>query len=177
MAAEGEQTVAASGGTWKIANTSTPNFTRLGLSFAGNNGWINLNYTLFNRLTRVGGSEMQDEGGYARVANQDFDATPELATGWEQPDELTYNFTIVPNAGYHSGRPLTARDVAWVYNEIKDENVAGGGSPLNFMAPNLDLTEANRRHDVPAHGHAAHRLHPHTHFRNEHRRSGDLRPA
>ena len=142
MAAEGEQTVAASGGTWKIATSSTPNFTRLGLSFAGNNGWINLNYTLFNRLTRVGGSEMQDEGGYARVANQDFDATPELATGWEQPDELTYNFTIVPNAGYHSGRPLTAWDVAWVYNEIKEENVAGGGSPLNFMAPNLDLTEA-----------------------------------
>ena len=142
QAVEEEQTVAASGGTWKIATSSTPNFTRLGLSFAGNNGWINLNYTLFNRLTRVGGSEMQDEGGYARVANQDFDATPDLATGWEQPDELTYNFTIVPNAGYHSGRPLTARDVAWVYNEIKEENVAGGGSPLNFMAPNLDLTEA-----------------------------------
>jgi peptide/nickel transport system substrate-binding protein len=38
---------------------------------------------------------------------------PALATGWENPDPLTWTFHLRHGVRFHSGRPLRARDVAY----------------------------------------------------------------
>jgi peptide/nickel transport system substrate-binding protein len=46
---------------------------------------------------------------------------PALATRWTtSPDRLTWTFTIRPNVKFHNGRALTAEDVAFSINRIKD---------------------------------------------------------
>lgn len=129
------------GGVWKRGTSSTPNFVRIPLNTAGNNTPINQNGGLFNRLVRVGKSELAPEPDYARLdrmVNQDFTIHPDLATSWENPDETTWTFTLREDASWHSGRPFTAEDVAFTYEAIKDPGVGGGGSPLNLMSVNLD---------------------------------------
>lgn len=131
----------STGGVLKVGTTSTPNFVRIPLNTAGNNTHINQTYTIFNRLVRVGKSELKAEpGDYAdltRMVNQDFEIYPDLAPSWETPDNLTWIFKVRPDVKFHSGRALTAEDVAFTFEAIKDENVGGGGSPLNLMAVNL----------------------------------------
>ncbi len=45
--------------------------------------------------------------------DEHFGIAPELATGWEQPDPLTYIFHLRGGVRFADGRPLTARDVKW----------------------------------------------------------------
>ena len=129
------------GGVVKYGTSSTPNFVRIPLNTAGNNVPINQTYSLFNRLVRVGKSELVGEPGdfanLSRMSNQDFDINPDLALSWETPDDLTWIFKVRQDAKYHSGRAFTAEDAAWVFEAIKSEDVGGGGSPLNLMAANL----------------------------------------
>lgn len=131
----------ASGGVLKVGTSSAPNFVRIPLNTAGNNVPINQTYSLFNRLVRVGQSELQTEpGDYAnlsRMVNQDFDINPDMATSWETPDDLTWIFKVRKDAKYHSGREFTAEDAAWTFEAIKDDSVGGGGSPLNLMSANM----------------------------------------
>jgi peptide/nickel transport system substrate-binding protein len=134
-----------SGGTLKVALSASPNFVRIPLNTAGGNTPINQTYSLFNRLVRVGGSELVTEpGDYAnltRMVNQDWNINPDLAKSWENPDPLKWIFKVRTDAKFHTGRGFTAEDVAFTYEAIKDEEVGGGGSPLNLMAANLgDVT-------------------------------------
>ena len=129
------------GGVVKYGTSSAPNFVRIPLNTAGNNVAINQTYSLFNRLVRVGGSDLAtvpgDWANLTRQENQDASIQPDLATSWEQPDDMTWVFKLRKDAMYHSGRAFTAEDAAWTYEAIKDEGVGGGGSPLNLMAANL----------------------------------------
>ncbi len=132
---------ASDGGILKVGTTSTPNFVRVPLNTAGNNTHFNQTYSLFNRLVRVGKSELQAEPGdysdLTRMVNQDFDIGPDLSPSWETPDDLTWVFKVRKDAKFHSGRAMTAEDIAFTFEAIKDEGVGGGGSPLHLMSANL----------------------------------------
>jgi peptide/nickel transport system substrate-binding protein len=45
---------------------------------------------------------------------------PGLATGWEQPDDLTYVVRLRRGVRFHDGRELTAADVAYTFNSLID---------------------------------------------------------
>src|SRR5688500_18993706 len=45
---------------------------------------------------------------------------PQLAESWEAPDDLTYVFTLREGVVFHDGEPLTADDVKFTFDRIKD---------------------------------------------------------
>ncbi len=45
---------------------------------------------------------------------------PGLATGWEQPDDLTYVVRLRRGVRFHDGRELTSADVAYTFNSLID---------------------------------------------------------
>lgn len=45
---------------------------------------------------------------------------PDLANWYISEDQLTYTFILKPNAQWHDGQPLTAEDVAFTLNLLKD---------------------------------------------------------
>ncbi len=66
----------------------------------------------------------------AQVYNQlvdlddDYVPVPELAESWENPDELTFIFTLRQGVLFHNGREMTAEDVVYSFNRIKAEETA-----------------------------------------------------
>jgi peptide/nickel transport system substrate-binding protein len=49
-----------------------------------------------------------------------YEMQPWLATTWEQPDELTWVFHLRDGVRFHDGRPLTAEDVVWTIESMRD---------------------------------------------------------
>jgi peptide/nickel transport system substrate-binding protein len=46
---------------------------------------------------------------------------PRLATEWVvSEDGLTYTFTLSPDATFHDGSPVTAQDVVWTFDRLRD---------------------------------------------------------
>ena len=45
---------------------------------------------------------------------------PHLAERWEVPDPLTYVFHLRRGVKFHDGRPLTARDVKWTFDSLRE---------------------------------------------------------
>ncbi|MGH9509052.1 MAG: ABC transporter substrate-binding protein [Terriglobales bacterium] len=45
---------------------------------------------------------------------------PHLAERWEVPDPLTYVFHLRRGVRFHDGRPLTARDVKWTFDSLRE---------------------------------------------------------
>ena len=43
---------------------------------------------------------------------------PSLAITWENPDPMTYRYTLREGAKFHNGAPVTAEDVAFTFNRI-----------------------------------------------------------
>ena len=51
----------------------------------------------------------------------DTSIAPTLATDWTiSEDGLTYTFTLVDNATFHDGSPLTSADVVYTFNRLKE---------------------------------------------------------
>ena len=46
---------------------------------------------------------------------------PALAQSWESPDPLTWIFHLRPAARFHSGRPLSAADVVYSINRLRED--------------------------------------------------------
>jgi peptide/nickel transport system substrate-binding protein len=68
---------------------------------------------------------------------QNGDPEPYLATRWAiSPDHLTWTFTIRGGLKWSDGVPLTAGDIAWTYNLIMTNPVAGtaNGSLVSNLA-------------------------------------------
>jgi peptide/nickel transport system substrate-binding protein len=58
------------------------------------------------------------DGLLERDAN--FQVSPGLAERWEQPDPLTVIFHLRSGVQFSDGRPLTARDVVWTLNTMRN---------------------------------------------------------
>ncbi len=50
----------------------------------------------------------------------DFKVVPWLAESWQRTDDTTYVFKIRPNAVWHDGQPVTAADVLFSYEYLRD---------------------------------------------------------
>jgi len=50
-----------------------------------------------------------------------LELTPALALKWEQPDPLTWRFSLRPNVKFHNGEPFTADDVVFTIARVKME--------------------------------------------------------
>ncbi|MHB0856809.1 MAG: ABC transporter substrate-binding protein [Anaerolineae bacterium] len=51
----------------------------------------------------------------------DNQIVPRLATDWEvSGDGLTYTFELAPGVLFHDGSPLTAEDVVWTFDRLRD---------------------------------------------------------
>jgi peptide/nickel transport system substrate-binding protein len=64
------------------------------------------------------------DGLVARDAH--FQFTPALAERWEQPDPLTFVFHLRAGVRFHDGRALTARDVMWTLQSMRNSAGPGG---------------------------------------------------
>ena len=70
---------------------------------------------------------------------EDLQLVPSLAESWTQIDELTWDFTIRSGVTFHNGDPLTAADVAWTLNRLRDPATA---APQAFLVGFIDSVEA-----------------------------------
>ncbi len=53
--------------------------------------------------------------------NEQLRPEPDLALSWEEsPDGLTYTFALRPGVQWHDGKPFTARDVKFTFDQITD---------------------------------------------------------
>jgi len=78
--------------------------------------------------TAIIGFNHTDTGGHAVAANifsgligfdADFRPTPELAESWQiSEDGKTYTFRLNKAAKFHDGKPVTAEDVAFTFNDV-----------------------------------------------------------
>jgi peptide/nickel transport system substrate-binding protein len=55
-------------------------------------------------------------------ADEKSQLRPELAETWRMPDEQTYVFDLRKGINFHDGKPLTAADVKYTYESIRDPN-------------------------------------------------------
>jgi peptide/nickel transport system substrate-binding protein len=65
-------------------------------------------------------SERIDELIFDSLVRRDdhFNLQPWLAERWEIPDPLTYIFRLHQGVHFHSGQPLTSRDVKWTFDSL-----------------------------------------------------------
>jgi peptide/nickel transport system substrate-binding protein len=55
------------------------------------------------------------------ASDKDYSPVPQLAEKWtESPDRKTWTYTLRENVKWSDGQPLTARDVAYTFNRIKN---------------------------------------------------------
>jgi peptide/nickel transport system substrate-binding protein len=77
---------------------------------------------IFERLAEPG-DEMNTRG--------DGGFVPELAESWTwAPDSMSIAFKVHPDAKWHDGKPVTARDVAFSFDIHKDPEVGSSVAPL-----------------------------------------------
>jgi peptide/nickel transport system substrate-binding protein len=61
--------------------------------------------------------------------DDDMNLIPWLATAWEQSeDELTWTFTLREDVTFSNGDPLTAEDVKWSLDRLKDPEIGSGNA-------------------------------------------------
>jgi peptide/nickel transport system substrate-binding protein len=65
--------------------------------------------------------------------DQKLELVPALATKWEQPDPLTWRFTLRPNVKFHGGESFTADDVVFTINRVKME-----GSDMGYTVNSVE---------------------------------------
>jgi peptide/nickel transport system substrate-binding protein len=73
------------------------------------------------------------------VQTEALEMEPGLASSWTQVDDLTWDFTIREGVTFHNGDPLTASDVAFTLNRLKDPETA---APGRFIVGALESIEA-----------------------------------
>ncbi len=63
---------------------------------------------------------------------------PLLATGWTNPDDNTWVFTLQPNVKFHDGNVLTAKDVKYSLDNFKDSET---GKAFNTTIKSVDVVD------------------------------------
>ncbi len=93
------------GGILKIGTQAVPG---LDPHFATSIADIQLLEQVFEHLTYIGPSNRP---------------VPELASRWDSPDGRTWTFTLREGARFSTGRPVTAADVAFSFDRLRDPKV------------------------------------------------------
>jgi peptide/nickel transport system substrate-binding protein len=77
------------------------------------------------RIGTDGQSEFIDELLFDSLVRKDehFNLRPWLAERWETPDPQTYIFHLRHGVRFHDGRPLTAKDVKWTLDSVRNGTV------------------------------------------------------
>jgi peptide/nickel transport system substrate-binding protein len=74
------------------------------------------------------------------------EVVPRLAREWRvSEDGLTFVFEITENAVFHDGSPLTAEDVVWTFDRLRDPEQ---DLPTADLYAGIDSIEATGRHQV-----------------------------
>ncbi|WP_270937367.1 ABC transporter substrate-binding protein [Falsiroseomonas oryzae] len=77
------------------------------------------------------------------LLNEKLEPVPDLATSWTvSPDGRAYAFELAQNVRWHDGRPLTAADVEFTFNEIVAKLHPRAGS----WWPNVESAKATGPH-------------------------------
>ncbi|MDP5183628.1 ABC transporter substrate-binding protein [Blastococcus sp. BMG 814] len=79
------------------------------------------------------------------TVDENFELQPALAQSLEQPDELTYVFTLREGATFWNGNPVTADDVVFSVTRILDPALA---SPWAAWASKLESITATAENEV-----------------------------
>ncbi|HEU5220413.1 MAG TPA: peptide ABC transporter substrate-binding protein, partial [Gemmatimonadales bacterium] len=91
---------------------------------------------LFLRLAHPGvGRSLTDERGYE----------PQLARSWSRRDSLTLVFELDPRARWHDGVPVTANDIVWSFERMRDPAVDPDRA---LLLRNLSTVTAETDHRV-----------------------------
>jgi peptide/nickel transport system substrate-binding protein len=72
---------------------------------------------------------------------------PSIGEKFEQVDKTTYTFNIRQGVKFHNGDPLTAQDVVFSYNRVKDPSIKPAPAVVRYM-DNIDKTEATDPYTV-----------------------------
>ena len=68
---------------------------------------------------------------------------PRLASEWQiSEDGLTYTFTLVEGVTFHDGNLLSAADVVWTFNRLRDPAAEYATASLYENIANIETTEA-----------------------------------
>lgn len=76
----------------------------------------------------------------------DNNIQPRLASSWTvSEDGLSYTFELVENAVFHDGNPVTAEDVVWTFDRLRDPALE---LPTADLYANIDAIDASGDHMV-----------------------------
>ena len=92
----------ASARTFKVGMDADPVSLDIHVQLSG--GMLQLSHWVFDPLVRW---------------TQDMDFEPRLATKWKRMDDLTMRFYLRKGVKFHSGNPLTAKDVKWTFDRMR----------------------------------------------------------
>ncbi len=74
--------------------------------------------------------------------NASFQFSPALAESWNQPDPRTVVFHLRRGVQFHNGHVLTARDVAWTINSLRDGTVISPKANAYASIETVEATDA-----------------------------------
>jgi peptide/nickel transport system substrate-binding protein len=99
------------------AKTADPNTVTVAIESSPTN--------LDPRIGVDGQSEHIDELIFDSLVKKDaqFNLQPDLATRWEMPNPLTYIFHLRSGVRFHNGQMMTARDVKWTLDSMRDHSI------------------------------------------------------
>jgi peptide/nickel transport system substrate-binding protein len=69
---------------------------------------------------------------------------PRLASSWEVSDDgLRYTFTLAEGAVWHDGDPVTAEDVVWTFERLRDPDVGSGAADVFTEISSIEASGDN----------------------------------
>jgi peptide/nickel transport system substrate-binding protein len=89
-------------------------------------------------------SEHIDELIFDGLVSHDasFHFTPALAESWDQPDPRTLVFHLRSGVHFHDGRSLSARDVLWTINSMRDGTVISPKAATYASVESIEAPDA-----------------------------------
>ncbi len=112
---------AAGGGILKVGAQPSSN---LDPHFAASITDIMINEQIYHHLTFI---------------SPENEAVPDLATSWESPDGKVWIFHLKSGVKFSNGQPVTAKDVVFSYDRLRDPEV---GTPTVKLYANVEKIEA-----------------------------------
>jgi len=123
-----ETTVAEEEQSGGVLAAATEPFTNRDPAFASARSDILLNQQVYDWLVEVG---------------QDNELLPSLATEWDSPDGQVWTFSLRPDVVFSSGTALTADDVVYTFDRLRDPTLGSPGADLYANVSDIRAVDAN----------------------------------